>query len=131
MLVAGGKPMRCRVVAARPAGREVVVTLAPGVTRDSVGRLKGAAVVLRPEERTPRPGGIPHGSELVGMRVVDEHQRPLGTVSSVYETGAHDALAIEGPGGETTIVPAITEVVRAIDMDRATIVVGDITLYSR
>jgi len=124
----GAAPMRCRVAAVATFGAVVTVTLAPGVTRDSVGRMKGAAVVLRPEEQT-RP---PRASDLrqwVGFRVMDPQGQCLGTVSAVYETHTNAAFEVERPNAATLILPAIEAVVKAVDAACGTLVVGDIAPY--
>jgi 16S rRNA processing protein RimM len=53
--------------------------------------------------------------ELIGLRVITEDGKDLGTVVEVITTGANDVYVAAGEGGEV-LVPAIGEVVQRIDV---------------
>lgn len=54
-------------------------------------------------------------SDIVGLEVVREDGRSLGSVSEVLHTGANDVYVVQGPSGET-LIPAIASVVEAVDV---------------
>jgi 16S rRNA processing protein RimM len=60
--------------------------------------------------------------ELIGLRVVTEDGRELGTVVEVITTGANDVYVAAGEGGEV-LVPAIGEVVQRIDVSAGVIAI--------
>lgn len=60
--------------------------------------------------------------ELIGLRVVTEDGRDLGTVVEVITTGANDVYVAAGEGGEV-LVPAIGEVVQRIDVSAGVIAI--------
>ncbi len=60
--------------------------------------------------------------ELIGLRVVTEDGRELGTVVEVITTGANDVYVAAGKGGEV-LVPAIGDVVQRIDVSAGVIAI--------
>lgn len=60
--------------------------------------------------------------EIIGLRVVTEDGRDLGTVVEVITTGANDVYVAAGEGGEV-LVPAIGEVVQRIDVSAGVIAI--------
>jgi 16S rRNA processing protein RimM len=123
----GAEPVRCVVESVRPAGGEFVMRLAPGVLRDTVAEMKSAALVLAPDELSPRPEGAVHASDLIGVQVYEEGQTaPLGRVTAAYETNANEVLEIERDSGGTVLLPFIDALVASVDLDREVLVVRDI-----
>ena len=60
--------------------------------------------------------------QLVGLEVVTTMGERLGTLSDVMETGANDVYVVDN-GGQEILLPAIAEVVKAIDMETGRMVV--------
>lgn len=60
--------------------------------------------------------------EIIGLRVVTEDGRDLGTVVEVIQTGANDVYVAAGEGGEV-LVPAIADVVQRIDVSGGVIAI--------
>lgn len=121
--------MRCRVADLRPGTGGFIMTLASGVTRDNVARMKGASVMIGLDEQNPRPDDAHHVSELVGLEVFDEAGECLGMVTEAYSAGANNVIEIERPGGGTMRLPAIEQVIAAVDVERGALVVRDIAPY--
>jgi 16S rRNA processing protein RimM len=58
--------------------------------------------------------------ELVGLNVLDESDKPLGTLTEIIETGANDVYVVtNGQGGEL-LLPAITDVILKVDLKART-----------
>jgi len=126
----GGETLpRCKVLRTRADGDMAVVGLGPGVPRDMVGQLRGAAVVLASGEMPPKPGRAFRTQDLVGLRVTLPDGGEMGTVTEIYEGPANDAFAVEGPGGVRRILPAIGAVIRSVDLERRELRVGEIGPY--
>lgn len=122
-----GPPLRCKVTSSKCDGAVAVVALAPGVPRDTVGRLKGAVVLMAPGAIPPRPGQGWRLGELMGMVVVESATGAvLGTVGEVYEGPANDAFTVERPDGGRWILPAISAVMLSVDTEARQIAVGDV-----
>ncbi|HUY96131.1 MAG TPA: ribosome maturation factor RimM [Verrucomicrobiae bacterium] len=109
---------------ARAAGSEVLCKLDGIDDRSSASRLAGAYLeVDRSEARSLAPGEYFH-FQLVGLAVVDESGRPVGELVDVEMLPQHDIYVVRQPGGATTLVPAVRDAVRAIDLGRGTMVVA-------
>ena len=122
--------MRCKVDTVRRAAGEVIVTLAPGITRDEVARAKGAAVVLAASERRPQTADDDmHAADLIDMKVYDEAGRCFGKVVDSYETDANGVIEIERIDGGKMMLPVIKQVIAGVDWERDALVVRDIAPY--
>jgi ribosomal 30S subunit maturation factor RimM len=122
-----GVTMRCKVAKVSRDGS--IVTLAPGVTRDSVGRMRGAFVEIQACDVVQQPDDCRDTRHWLGLRVVDAADAVLGTVTAIFEGPANDAFQVREEAGSTIILPAIEQVVKEIDLEAATIRVGDIMPY--
>ena len=125
----GDEPLRCKVIRTRTNDESVIVELSPGVSRDVVGELRSALVVMAEEEIPPRPGQKVRLVELLGLRVVLPTGATLGTIGEVYEGPANDAFAVDRPDGGRSILPVIEAVIESVDLDLGEVVVGDITPF--
>jgi len=107
----GGPPERLR--AARLEGVE---------TREAAQRLVGTYLeVDRAAARSLPPGEYFH-FQLVGLAVVDEDGQPVGELSDVETYPHHDVYVVRTPVGEARL-PAVRDVVRAVDLDQGRMVV--------
>ncbi len=55
-------------------------------------------------------------ADLIGLAVEDAEGRALGRVTAVENHGAGDLLEIEGPGGESLLLPFTRAVVPEVDL---------------
>lgn len=122
-----GARQRLKVAAVRAAGDAHVVRFAPGVPRESVAALRGAAVVL------PVAAAAEDGAwrlrDLAGMAAVDAQGVRLGYISAVYEGRGDGALKIELDSGGAMVVPAIPAVILAVDIVTGTVRLGEVAPY--
>lgn len=128
-LVVPGSPLRCKVTSIKCDESVAVVALAPGVSRDIVGQLKGVKVVVAPEEWPSRPGVGWRLDDLLAMSVVLPTGDVLGTVCEVYAGPANDAFAVQRPDGSRCILPVIDAVMVSVDAETATIRTGDVSPF--
>lgn len=56
-------------------------------------------------------------ADLIGMKVVDEEEKELGTLKDVLETGANDVYIVERAEKKEVLLPAIKECILNIDME--------------
>ncbi len=71
---------------------------------------------------TPLPPGTYYWHQLIGLSVVDEAGADLGKVVEIFRAGENEVYRIEGPPGEL-LIPALRDVVRAIDLESGRMVV--------
>jgi 16S rRNA processing protein RimM len=91
---------------------------------DKAADLVGADICIRTEDLENTAADEYYWFQLLGMSVVDEKERFLGTLSEIYSTSAHDVYAVRKEGKEI-LLPAIEEVVLKVDLGRKIMVVRD------
>ena len=119
-----------RVTEVRDTGQGILVTLAAGITRDSVAGLRNAEAIIAPDEVKPRPAGVYVREDFPGMAVVDAEGKAIGIVTDVLSTPAQFVLEIETTDGARMLAPVVDELVRAIDLDARRLVVNDISAFA-
>jgi len=100
---------------ARPANDRMLVRFADVRDREGASALTNGRVMVEPE-RLPDPGpGLAYTFRLIGLEVVTEEGRAVGTVAEIWPTPANAVLVVRGEGGEV-LVPSVPEFVKAIDL---------------
>lgn len=100
-------------------GRLPVVAISGIETRDAAEGLTGRYLEVEPREL---PEGSYYWHQLEGLHVVDESGAELGTLVEVFRVGENEVYRVAGPVGET-LLPALRDVVREIDLRRKRMVV--------
>ncbi|HET8586869.1 MAG TPA: ribosome maturation factor RimM [Candidatus Limnocylindria bacterium] len=100
------------VVAVELGGRLPVVRLTGVETRAAAESLAGRYLEVEPREL---PEGSYYWHQLEGLRVEDESGELLGTLVEVFRVGENEVYRVTGSGGET-LIPALHDVVRQIDL---------------
>ena len=85
--------------------------------------LQGAELTIPVAELPVQPDGSYYQFQLIGLAAETSSGEKLGTMARVLETGANDVYLIERPDGTELLVPAITDVVKQVDLDAGRIVV--------
>jgi 16S rRNA processing protein RimM len=112
-LLLGSEPRVVR--SARRQGDLVYLRLDGIDDRTAAEALRGQELVVPRTEAVPLPEGQFYWDQVLGLRVEDTAGQLLGTVADILETGANDVYVVRGgPRGEV-LIPAIKDVVRAID----------------
>jgi 16S rRNA processing protein RimM len=109
--LAGGEPVE--VVGARRASGRPVVRLDRDVER-------GTTLEVERSELPPTEEDEYYAFQLIGLEVVEENGRVLGTVADVLPGVANDVLSLDGG----VLLPMVEDCVRAVDLDAARIVVA-------
>ncbi len=102
-----------------PSRKGTVTVKLEGVyTRQAAEQLRGAVLCIRAEESPPLPEGEYYLHQIIGLTLVTTDGRVLGQVEEVIRTGANDVYV----AGEY-LIPAISQVVREIDLAAGRIVI--------
>ena len=110
--LAGGQPVE--VVAHRSSSGRPVIKVDPPAER-------GALLEVERAELPPTEDDEYYAFELVGLEVVEETGRALGTVKAVTPGVANDVLELDGD----VLLPMVEDCVRSIDLDAGRIVVAE------
>jgi 16S rRNA processing protein RimM len=124
-----GQVLKSKVEKVQAVGANPIVTLVPGVTRDTVARLAKAALVVHADDII-RSATRYDLTELEGLNVETADGKVLGRVDTTFTTPAHGVMEMRRKNGASLLVPVIPEVIRSVDWDRSRIRVGDIAPYA-
>jgi 16S rRNA processing protein RimM len=117
-----GRPVQVSGVRTGRPG-ELLLRLEGVADRDAAEALRGGYLTAEARALPTLPEGEHYWFELVGCRVEDTHGEPLGTVTEIWETGAHDVLVIEGTDGRRRLVPTADDLLKEVDSDGRRIVI--------
>jgi 16S rRNA processing protein RimM len=110
--LAGGTPVE--VVAHRTSSGRPVIKVEPHVER-------GTELEVERDRLPPTAEDEYYAFELVGLDVVEENGRRLGTVSAVTPGVANDVLELDSE----VLLPMVEDCVREVDLDARRIVVAE------
>jgi 16S rRNA processing protein RimM len=100
------------IVTVQSGGRLPVIGLEGIDSRDAAESLTGRYLEVEPREL---PEGSYYWHQLEGLRVFDESGAELGELVEVFRVAENEVYRVVGPAGET-LIPALREVVREIDL---------------
>lgn len=106
---------------ARSANQRMLVRFTEATSREGASALTNGRLYVE-SERLPDPGpGVAYNFQLIGLDVVTEEGRQVGTVSEIWPTPAHPVLVVQGQG--EVLIPSIPEFVKAVSLDERRITV--------
>ena len=91
--------------------------------RDTAGSLARSYAALPEAEVPPLPDGSFHHYQIKGLEVHTDDDRYLGSVADIITTGSNDVYIVRDEENGETLLPAIAEVVRSIDLESRRIIV--------
>jgi 16S rRNA processing protein RimM len=109
------KPMTLTSV--RPHQLGLLVKFKDVNTPEEAGLLRNQWVYVQTKD-VPLPDGAHYKHELIGIKVVDENESPLGVLAEILETGANDVYVVRDDSGKEILLPAIPSVILDLDIDR-------------
>lgn len=108
------KPMT--IASTRPHGTGMLVSLRGLNSPDEVGRLRNTYVYVPAKDRPPLPDGKLYQHQILGLRVVTDEGRELGTLTDIIATGANDVYVVTAEDGKEVLLPAIPDVILGYDL---------------
>jgi 16S rRNA processing protein RimM len=92
-------------------------------TPEAVGRFRNQTLYVASSDSPPLSEGEYYFHELLGMSVLDENGLLLGSLTEIIETGANDVFVVTTPPGTELLLPAIPDVVLAVDLEKRKMIV--------
>jgi 16S rRNA processing protein RimM len=111
-----------RVTRARRQGEAVLLSLAGCESVEAATALVGRAIALPRAQALPLPPGHVYPWQLVGCRVLTDDGRPVGELSGIERSPAHDLWVVRDANGEH-LIPAVAEIVVDVDVDARRVVI--------
>jgi len=84
-------------------------------TPEDAGKLRNQWVYIKAKDAPPLPEGKIYQYELIGFKVVDENDNPLGELAEILETGANDVYIVRDDSGKEILLPNISSVILDLD----------------
>jgi 16S rRNA processing protein RimM len=106
----------------RLTGDDAIVGFRGIDDRDTAEALRGQVLMVRQAELPPLDAESFYHHQIIGLRAENTVGELIGAVTDIIVTGANDVYVIATPKGEL-LVPAIEDVVRAIEPAQGRIVV--------
>jgi 16S rRNA processing protein RimM len=114
-------PRRYEVQSFRPYQGSWLLHLVEVSTRTQAEALHGQPILIERVQRQLEADEY-LADQIIGLKVVTLAGETLGTVVEIIATGANDVYVVHGDRGEV-LLPARSEVIRAIDLVTATMTV--------
>ena len=102
----------------RPHSEGLIMAIDGINTPEEAGKYRNWIVYVSAKGLPALRKGEFYFHELMGMNVFDETGNRLGELTSIVETGANDVYVVNGDSGTEILLPAITEVILSVDVER-------------
>ncbi len=103
----------------RPHKRFLLLSLEGVSTLEAAQDFKGAQVLVDKTALPRLEEGSFYWFDLMGLRVFSMDGSLLGKIESIIETGSNDVYVVR-KGNRETLIPALTKVVKAVDLENRT-----------
>jgi len=101
----------------RPHQAGLLVKFKNVETPEDAGLYRNQWVYVRTKD-VPLPEGQHYQHELLGLKVMDENNNPLGKLVEIMETGANDVYVVRNDSGKEILLPNIPSVILDLDIGR-------------
>ena len=109
-----GATRELTLATARATHGRMLVRFVEAEDRDAAATLTNGRL-LAEDRRLPDPGpGWTYNFQLIGLEVVTEEGRRVGTVAEIWPTPVHPVLVVRDPG--EVLIPAISQFVKAVSL---------------
>lgn len=104
-------------------GEDLLVSLEEMPDRTAVEIFRNIMVSVKSEDIPEPDEGEYYLHQLIGMEVITDEGENLGKLTEVILTGANDVYLVSPPQGKEILLPAIEEVILAINLEDQTMTV--------
>lgn len=111
-------------MSATPSGNIVLLKLYGIEDRDKAETLRGMFLEIPREKAVKLPKDTYFIGDLIGCVVKEENGNFLGTLTEVQSTGANDIYEITGEDRKKIWIPAIADVIKAVNVEKSEITVS-------
>lgn len=110
----GDEEQSRRLLGLRFQAGNALIRLSGVTTPEQVDELRGLPVRIAGTDARPNEPGEYFLFQLIGLRAFDEAGEPVGVLSDVLETGAHDVFVISPETGDDILLPNHPDFVLAV-----------------
>jgi 16S rRNA processing protein RimM len=118
LVAVNGEWSRFEVEAVQPQGKSLSVKLAGIDDREQAVRLMNSDIAIARQQLPALSENEFYWRDLEGLQVLNLNGVELGTVKSLFATGANDVLVVRKDGGPEILVPYVMErVIHSVDIE--------------
>lgn len=104
--------------------KEMVILKLKGIDKiEQAELLKNSYLKIDRNDEEPLEKGTYYIVDLLGLSVYTDENILLGTLDDIYNTGSNDIYVVKDELGKQTLLPAIQDVIKQIDMEKKKIIV--------
>ncbi len=78
---------------------------------------KGRDLLIHREQAVPLEEGEYFIADLIGLQVITDEEKVLGTLKDVMKTGANDVYVVDMEMGKEVLIPVIPQCVLKVDLE--------------
>ncbi len=116
-----GQPTR--IVDVRTPQGYPIVQFEGYMDRGAADLLRGTLIEIPEEELRELPEGEYYVHDLEGLEVITTEGESIGRLEEVIQTGSNDVYLVRRPGKRDALIPALSDVVREVDLDSRRMVI--------
>lgn len=92
-------------------------------TIEQAETLKNSYLLRNREDEKPLEEGTYYIVDLIGLEVYEDNGNFLGNLEDIFNTGSNDIYVVKNDLGKQILLPAISNVIKEIDMENKKIIV--------
>ena len=100
----------------RPHAKGLLIRFRGVKTPEDAGLYRNTWVYVPTADRPPLPEGEYYHHQLLGLNVITDEGRELGTIADIVETGANDVYVVRDADGNEILLPAIPPVILDVNL---------------
>ena len=85
--------------------------------------LRDTYLMIDRENEEPLQEGTYYIVDMIGLEVYTEEGKLLGKLEDIFNTGSNDIYVVKDELGKQILLPAISDVIKQIDMENGKIIV--------
>lgn len=104
--------------------KNMVILKLKGIeTPEQAETLRNSYLKIDRKNEKKLPEGTYYIADLIGLDVYTDENKLLGKLDYIYNTGSSDIYVVKDEQGKETLLPAIKEVLKQVDLDSKKIIV--------
>jgi len=116
ILFVGDEYRPLKITRRRPHNNGLILGFEGIATPDEAGKYRATLAYVPTADRPALPAGEYYHHEIIGLTVLEETGKELGTLTEIIETGANDVYVVKPAVGSELLLPALKEVILEVDL---------------
>lgn len=114
----GGRETRFRISSVRYFKNLVICKFEGIDTPEALLPYKNADIYMDRKDAAPLKENEHYIADLIGLEVVTDEDKKLGTVEDIWATGANQVMEVRPPEGKNILIPYIRECILEVEPEK-------------